>query len=151
MKNTISFRQAVADDAEELLKLQYLCYQPEAALYGHDIQPLTQRLHEVIAEIEQGMAFVAVQAGLIVGGVRCRIEGKELLLGKLICHPRVQRQGIGSRLMELAEQSARQRGLAAAVLFTGFQSEGNLRLYKRHGYQPTHTKPPFTWLRKNLG
>jgi GNAT superfamily N-acetyltransferase len=151
--NEVTFRQATADDAEELLKLQFLCYQPEADLYGHSIQPLTQRLHEVVAEIEGGPSFVAVQGGFIVGGVRCRFEADVLHLGKLICHPRVQRQGIGEQLMALAEQCARQRaGIKAVVLYTGARSAGNLRFYQQRGYRPTHPMPPdFMWLRKELG
>ncbi|MDR0274999.1 MAG: GNAT family N-acetyltransferase [Burkholderiaceae bacterium] len=126
--NAVTFRQAAAGDAEELLKLQYLCYQPEAELYGHGIQPLTQPLHEVAAEIEGGPAFVAEQGGFIVGGVRCRFEGDVMHLGKLICHPRVQRQGIGARLMALAEQCARQRpSVKAVVLFTGARSAATVR------------------------
>jgi len=150
---TVIFRKATADDAEELLKLQYLCYQPEAALYGYGIQPLTQRLHEVVAEIAQGQAFVAVQSGFIVGGVRCHVDGEVMRLGKLICHPRVQKQGIGSRLMTLAEDYARsQPGVVAIVLFTGAESAHNLRFYKQRGYEETHTTSPphLAWLRKRL-
>jgi len=148
----VTFRPATPDDAEELLKLQYLCYQPEAELYGHGIQPLTQRLSEVVAEIEGGPSFVAEQGGFIVGGVRCRFEADVLHLGKLICHPRVQRQGIGGRLMALAEQCAQRAGVQAVVLYTGARSVRNLRFYRQRGYRPTHTMPPdFVWLRKELG
>jgi len=151
--DAITFRPATPDDAEELLKLQYLCYQPEAQRYGYGIQPLTQRLHEVVAEIKGGPSFVALLDGLIVGGVRCRFEADVLHLGKLICHPRVQRQGIGARLMALAEQCARQRtDIKAVVLYTGARSPNNLRFYQQRGYRPTHPMPPdFMWLRKELG
>lgn len=49
MKESIS--KANMDDLQEILNLQYLAYQSEAALFGNkDIPPLKQTLDEVIEE-----------------------------------------------------------------------------------------------------
>lgn len=149
---TVQYRKADQEDAEELLKLQYLCYQSEAELYGHDIQPLTQKLASVREEILKGPSFVALLDGLVVGGVRCRIEDGVMTLGKLITHPRARRRGIASRLMECAEEAARNAGGVTAIqLFTGARSDGNLLFYGRRGYAITHTAEGMTWMQKTLG
>lgn len=149
--DAVQLRAATADDAEEILKLQYLCYQSEAALYGYDIQPLTQKLSEVVSEIDQRLSFVAILDGLIVGGVRCRVDGDEMVLGKLVTHPRVQRRGIGSQLMECAENSARHLpGIHAVTLFTGSRSTANIRFYTGHGYHVTHNDQAMIWMRKSI-
>jgi ribosomal protein S18 acetylase RimI-like enzyme len=148
---SVRLRAATTDDAEELLKLQYLCYQSEAALYGYNIQPLTQKLSEVVREIGDQLSFVATLDGLIVGGVRCRVDDGKLVLGKLVTHPRVQRRGIGSQLMECAERAAHGLpGVGAVTLFTGSRSTDNLRFYKRRGYRVTHTDGAITWMIKNI-
>ncbi|MFM9379106.1 GNAT family N-acetyltransferase [Gordonia sp. VNK21] len=149
--DTVQFRAATAEDAEELLKLQYLCYQSEAALYGYDIQPLTQRLSEVAREIAEQLSFVATLDGLIVGGVRCRVAEGDVVLGKLVTHPRAQRRGIGSQLMAHVENAARDiPEVHAITLFTGSRSTDNLRFYQRRGYQVTHTDNAMTWMRKSI-
>ncbi len=149
--DALQFRAATTEDAEDLLKLQYLCYQSEAAIYGYDIQPLTQRLAEVVQEIEEQLSFVAVLDGLIVGGVRSRVVDSDVILGKLVTHPRVQRRGVGSHLMALVENAARDiPEVHAVTLFTGSRSTDNLRFYQHRGYQVTHTDGIMTWMRKSL-
>ena len=50
--------KAEKNDLEEILKLQYLAYQSEAALFGNkDIPPLKQTLEEVISEYEAGIVL----------------------------------------------------------------------------------------------
>ncbi|MHC2185984.1 GNAT superfamily N-acetyltransferase [Rathayibacter agropyri] len=149
--DAVRFRAATTEDAEELLKLQYLCYQSEAAIYGYDIQPLTQRLAEVVREIEEQLSFVAVLDGLIVGGVRSHVADSEVILGKLVTHPRAQRRGVGSHLMALVENAARDIPKVNTVaLFTGSRSTDNLRFYQRRGYQVTNIDDAMTWMRKSI-
>ena len=48
--------KADREDLQEILQLQYLSYQSEAALFGsRDIPPLKQTLDEVIAEYNNGI------------------------------------------------------------------------------------------------
>jgi hypothetical protein len=48
--------------------------------------------------------------------------------------------GIGTRLLLSAEELLPPR-VRIIRLFTGQHSHGNLRLYRRHDYQQTHTTP----------
>ena len=53
--------QALYNDLQEILKLQYLSYQSEAALFGSkDIPPLKQTLDEVIDEFNNGIILKMV-------------------------------------------------------------------------------------------
>jgi ribosomal protein S18 acetylase RimI-like enzyme len=120
-------------DAEQILKLQHLCYQTEAELYGDwQIPPLTQTLQSLHAEYETHRLLTAYLGSEVVGSVRGRLIDGTCHIGRLIVHPRLQRRGLGTRLMRAIEED-----FTAAdryELFTGHLSENNLRLYRRLGY-----------------
>ncbi|MET7621030.1 GNAT family N-acetyltransferase [Streptomyces sp. NPDC005408] len=137
MGMSVTISAARAQDAEQILKLQYLCYQSEAELYGdYGIEPLTQSLDDLRAEIAQGHALVARLGDEVVASVRGSVDaGGTARLAKLIVHPRMQRHGLGGRLLDAIER--RFSGESAAKrfqLFTGHRSESNLRLYRSRGY-----------------
>ena len=52
--------------------------------------------------------------------------------------PSAQRRGIGARLLELAEDRARQLRLGEIRLYTNEAMTENLAYYARHGYIETH-------------
>ncbi|MGW6459229.1 GNAT family N-acetyltransferase, partial [Streptomyces sp. NPDC055078] len=93
MGMSVTISAARAQDAEQILKLQYLCYQTEAELYGdYAIEPLTQSLDALRAEIAQGHALVARLGDEVVASVRGRVdEDGTARIAKLIVHPRMQR------------------------------------------------------------
>ncbi|GAA3307884.1 hypothetical protein GCM10020295_68130 [Streptomyces cinereospinus] len=54
--------------------------------------------------------------------------------------PRLQGHGIGARLLRAAESALEeQRGAKRFRLHTGHRSEGNLRLYRKVGYETVGT------------
>ena len=121
-------------EAQQILKLQYLCYQSEAAIYDDwAIPPLTQTLWQLLEEYDAGEVLVARVGEEVVGSVRGRLEGDTCQVGRLIVHPRLQGRGIGTRLMAAIEE--RFAEAERYELFTGHLSEGNIRLYHRLGYQ----------------
>ncbi|MFH8618381.1 GNAT family N-acetyltransferase [Streptomyces sp. NPDC017979] len=139
MGMSVTISAARAEDAERILKLQYLCYQSEAELYGdYAIEPLTQSLDELRAEIAQGHALVARLGDEVVASVRGRLdETGTARIAKLIVHPRMQRHGLGGRLLAAIESHFADAAAARKFqLFTGHRSDGNLRLYRSHGYVP---------------
>lgn len=142
MGMSVTISAAAAQDAEHILKLQYLCYQSEAELYGdYRIEPLTQSLEDLRAEMAQGHALVARLGDEVVASVRGRVdEGGTARIAKLIVHPRMQHHGLGGRLLDAIEEhfagSAGDTAAQRFQLFTGHRSEGNLRLYRSRGYVP---------------
>ncbi|MET8075956.1 GNAT family N-acetyltransferase [Streptomyces sp. NPDC005303] len=142
MGMSVTISAAAEQDAEQIFRLQYLCFQSEAALYGnYRIDPLVQTLDSVRAEVASDCVFVARLGDEVVGSVRGRVtEDGSAAIGKLCVHPRLQGHGIGARLLRAAESAlAEERGATSFRLFTGHRSEGNLRLYRRVGYQTVGT------------
>ncbi|MFE5162142.1 GNAT family N-acetyltransferase [Streptomyces sp. NPDC056697] len=143
MGMSVTISAATADDAEQILKLQYLCYQGEAELYGdYSIEPLTQSLDDLRAELSGGCVLVARLGAEVVGSVRGVVDDKgTAAIGKLIVHPRMQRHGLGGRLLAaIEERLTEDRAAKRYRLFTGHRSEGNLRLYRRYGYAQVGTE-----------
>ncbi|MFC9796292.1 GNAT family N-acetyltransferase [Streptomyces sp. NPDC127584] len=148
---SVTISAADAADAEHILKLQYLCYQSEAELYGDwSIEPLTQSLDGLRAELAEGYGLVARLGEEVVASVRASIdEDGTVRIAKLIVHPRMQRHGIGGRLLDGIERHfAGLEGTAVREtpspkrfqLSTGHRSEGNLRLYRSKGYAQVATR-----------
>ncbi|WP_405568475.1 GNAT family N-acetyltransferase [Streptomyces sp. NBC_01167] len=137
MGMSVTISAARAQDAEQILKLQYLCYQAEAELYGdYGIEPLTQSLDDLRAEIDQGHALVARLGDEVIASVRGRVDEEGTArIAKLIVHPRMQRHGLGGRLLDAIEKGfASEPAAKRFQLFTGHRSESNLRLYRSRGY-----------------
>ncbi|MDG4862649.1 GNAT family N-acetyltransferase [Streptomyces sp. T-3] len=143
MGMSVTISAATEQDAEQILKLQFLCYQSEAELYGdYSIEPLTQSLDSLKAELTSGCVLVARLGDEVVASVRGSVDGDGTArINKLIVHPRMQRHGLGGRLLNAIEGKL---GAAGAVkhyqLFTGHRSESNLILYRKHGYLPVATE-----------
>ncbi|MFI0715746.1 GNAT family N-acetyltransferase [Streptomyces inhibens] len=143
MGTSVTISAATDQDAEQILKLQYLCYQSEAALYDdYGIEPLTQTLQALRAELAEGCVVVARLGEEVVGSVRGTVDTDGTAqIAKLIVHPRLQRHGLGGRLLAaIEERLAAERSALRYRLFTGHRSEGNLRLYRSHGYAPVGTE-----------
>jgi GNAT superfamily N-acetyltransferase len=131
---------ATEQDAEQILKLQYLGYQGEAELYGDwGIEPLTQTLDSLRTELGERHVLVARLGDEVVGTVRGRVDEDGVgRIGRLVVHPRMQRHGLGGRLLDAIERRLLAEGEVAYFrLFTGHRSLGNLRLYARQGYRQT--------------
>ncbi|MFI9545921.1 GNAT family N-acetyltransferase [Streptomyces sp. NPDC052016] len=142
MGMSVTISVATEQDAEQIFRLQYLCFQSEAALYGnYRIAPLVQTLESVRQELVSDCVFVARLGEEVVGSVRGSItEDGAAAIGKLCVHPRLQGHGIGARLLRAAEAAlAEERGATKFRLHTGHRSEGNLRLYRRVGYETVGT------------
>jgi ribosomal protein S18 acetylase RimI-like enzyme len=143
MGMSVTISEATEQDAEQILKLQYLCYQREAELYGdYSIEPLTQPLDSIKAELRGGTALVARLGDEVVASARGTVTSDgTALIQRLIVHPRLQRHGLGGRLLTAIEERLTADGTALRFeLFTGHRSEGNLRLYRKHGYAAVGTE-----------
>jgi predicted N-acetyltransferase YhbS len=141
MGMSVTIGKATERDAEQILKLQYLCYQSEAELYGdYTIEPLTESLAELSAELRNACVLVARLGEEVVGSVRGTVDAQGTAsIGRLIVHPRMQRHGLGGRLLAaIEERLAAERAAARYRLSAGHRS--GLRLYRRLGYAPVSTE-----------
>lgn len=131
--------KAAPEDAARILGLQRRAYEAEARLYDDwDIPPLTQTRQSLLEEIRTMVVLKAIDGENLVGSVRANANGGDCLIGRLIVEPSRQRQGIGSRLLRAIEQTF--PDVDRYELFTGHKSEGNIKLYRRHGYEISHSR-----------
>ncbi|MBH1936780.1 GNAT family N-acetyltransferase [Streptomyces sp. AV19] len=140
MGMSVTIATAGEDDAEQILKLQYLCYQGEAELYGdYSIAPLTQSLAALRAELAAGCVLVARLGDEVVGSVRASVDGDGVAtLAALIVHPRLRRHGLGGRLLAaLEDRLAADHAARRFRLSVGRRSEVALRLCRGRGYART--------------
>lgn len=130
----ITIKKAEKKDLKEILALQYLAYQSEAKLFGSmDIPPLKQTIEEVFDEYEKGTVLKSVDgAGTIIGSVRAYRENETVYIGKLMVHPSMQNQGLGTKLLLAMEQEYPNQRYE---LFTSTKSISNIRLYEKLGYK----------------
>ncbi|TCL74906.1 GNAT family N-acetyltransferase [Rhizobium sp. BK251] len=59
----------------------------------------------------------------------------------LACYPEYRGQGLGSRLLDLAEQIARDEKLPRMSVIVASNNAGARRLYERHGYEEVAALP----------
>lgn len=134
MNTEYKITKASEEDLQEILELQHLAYQSEAALFGRqDIQPLTETLDELIEEYKAGTVLkMTDENGKIIGSVRGKEADGTLYIGKLMVHPDHQRKGYGRRLLTAIEECCPGRRYE---LFTSTRSVNNIRLYESLGYK----------------
>ena len=130
---SIGIYKAGLEDLQEILQLQYLSYQSEAALFGsRDIPPLKQTLDEVIAEYNNGIVLKMTDDDVIVGSIRAKERNGTVYIGKLMVHPDYRRNGYGTKLLTEIEKYFPNKRYE---LFTSTRSTGNIRLYQNLGYK----------------
>lgn len=125
---------ASESDAEEILALQKLAYQSEALLYDdYNIPPLTQSLDDLKNQFQNYTTIKVVRGGKIIGSARGIMKGGTCFIGRVMVHPKYQGKGIGTELMHEIERHF--PDAERFELFVGARSEGNIRLYRRLGYE----------------
>ena len=130
--------KAEQKDLQEILELQYLAYQSEAALFGSkDIPPLKETIEELTEEFNKGTILKLVEDGKIIGSVRAYAKNGTAYIGKLMVHPDHRCNGYGTMLLNEIEKGFPD---CRYELFTSTRSEDNIRLYKKLGYMIFDTK-----------
>lgn len=121
-------------DLAELLVLQRCCWVQEAlANQTLDLAPLRETLADVRAWVDSWQVWCARRHNRLVAAVRARSHGSVWEIGRLMVAPDQAGNGIGSWLLDYAEQHADDTATDAA-LFTGRHSQRNIDLYQRAGY-----------------
>ena len=130
----VKIEKAEREDLNEILELQYLAYQSEAALFGtNDIPPLRQTLDEVVKEYNVGTILKMVdENGIIIGSVRAKENNDTVYIGKLMVHPDYRGNGFGTKLLSEIEHLFPNKRYE---LFTSTRSVDNIRLYQKSGYK----------------
>lgn len=137
--NYLIIEQAQIKDLAEILLLQKQAYTSEAEIYcDYHMLPLVETLDEIEYEFSTYFFLKAIINGVIIGSVRAFKEEVTCYIGRLVVHPKFQKQGIGTRL--ICEIESIFRDCERFELFTGHKSIRNINLYKKLGYREFQTK-----------
>ena len=92
------------------------------------------------------IAFVALEGERLVGCIFCRPEPESLYVGKFAVSPSHQGKGIGAKLLAVAEEVAREKGLPRLRLETRIELTDNHATFARWGFVKTAetSHPGFT-------
>ena len=121
-------------DAPAMLALQKLAFEPEArACQVWDIPPLQESVEAVREHIRMATVLKAVDGERLLGSIRGIVSGSTCLIRVLMVAPEAQGRGVGARLLQAIE--AAHPRVERFELTTNMIMAGNLRFYRRHGYE----------------
>lgn len=124
-----------AEHAGQILTIQRAAYLAEARRYGAwDLPPLVETLQEIKDHLEDGTpALGAFEGPRLVGSVRSRIDEDRMEVARLAVAPDMQGKSVGRRLLEAISTRVPDH-VRVVWLFTGAESDENLRFYESAGF-----------------
>ena len=133
-QSKLSISAADENDGQEILSLQRLAYRSESKNYNDfPIRPLVETIEEWNETFKTHVVLKVTVDGKIIGSVRVLEQEGTCHIGRLMVHPDLQNQGIGTRL--LLEIERRFSSCSRFELFTGSKSKRSLHLYEKLGYK----------------
>ncbi|WP_422000237.1 GNAT family N-acetyltransferase [Reyranella sp.] len=121
---------AERDAVEHILRSAFT---PYIRNLGREIMP---NHYDFLADaIARGDVWLAIDGEEIAGVAATARRETGLYIDRLGTAPTRQGTGVGSFLLEHLEEIARAADLAEMSLETAEMAEGNIRLYRRHGFE----------------
>lgn len=131
----ITLRRAVPGDAATVRAVADAAFRHYVPRIGAPPLPM---LADYPAAIRAHEVHLAEEAGQVIGFAELIPGPDHVLLETIAVLPTAQGRGVGSRLLALAEEAARQHGVAEVRLCTNEAMTENLAYYPRRGYVETH-------------
>ncbi len=128
-------RLAVPSDLQSVEVVAWSAYSPYVDRIGDKPGPMTD---DYGALIRAGRVHVIDRGGSVQAILVLIPEDDAMLLDNIAVAPLAQKEGLGRKLLEHAEQSARQLGYRSIRLYTNEAMTENIDLYARIGYLETH-------------
>jgi ribosomal protein S18 acetylase RimI-like enzyme len=128
----VELRQATAADLPSIQQVIAAAYGKYLSRMDKTPAPL---LRDYGAAVGAGAVWVAGRP--ITGLISLTIKDDILLIENVAVHPARQGTGLGRRLMEFAEEQARQRRIKRLTLYTNEIMTDNLAIYTHLGYRET--------------
>jgi len=120
---------------DALRRIAVVAYQHYVPRIGRAPAPMTA---DYAQAVRRRQAWVAVDNGEVIGFAVLIAQPGYLLLDNIAVRPDAQGRGIGTRLLDLAEDHARSLHLGEVRLYANEAMTENLSYYPRHGYVETH-------------
>ena len=131
MKNGISIRRAVSSDVEGISDCVMSAYDRYIPIIGKPPGPM---LYDYVEIVRNHLVFVVEAGRSIVGVLVLTNVGDGIMLDNVAVHPSHQGQGVGKRLMVLAEDEAMKQGYTTIQLDTHEKMIENISMYENMGY-----------------
>jgi N-acetylglutamate synthase-like GNAT family acetyltransferase len=124
--NSLTIRRAQLSDAAAMQSCVHAAYRHYIPRIGKKPGPMLDDYSEIV---QQHKTFVAEAAGQIVGVLVLIRREDGILLDNVAVHPKHQGNGLGRRLIGLAESEARSQGFAYLDLYTHEQMTEKIVMY----------------------
>jgi predicted N-acetyltransferase YhbS len=134
----VEVRSAVVDDVEAITAVVNTAFRKAESFF---IEQDRIDADSVKALMEKGQFLVAREGGTLTGCVYLERRGERAYLGLLSVDPKRQGAGIGSTLINAAEEHCRKAGCRFMDLRIVNLRTENHAFYRRRGYLETGTEP----------
>lgn len=115
----------------------------EAHLIAGDVRTDESSVKNVIEEAGSVMLKYTDDEGTIIGCVNLQQHGQKIYLGMFAVSPQLQGGGVGKKMLQAAEEYARQKKCSAIYMTVISVRAELIDWYKRHGYADTGNKKSF--------
>lgn len=136
----LTFRKAVPAERDDIQRILWSAFTPYVRNLGREIT--AEHYAFLLAGIERGDVYLAVDGAEIVGVAETERRDDGIYINRLGVAPARQGTGLGSWLLVRLEEIARSIGAQGMSLETAEMAEGNIRLYRRHGFEIVRRGPP---------
>lgn len=161
---SLTFRKAQPTDAESIAALVNSAYRGEYSKQGWTTEAElldgsrtdAQEVQQLISQ-SGSIILLCLQGSKILGSVHIEHAGDHADLGMFVVEPGLQGQGVGKRLLALAEKTAQQEWAATRMVMHVITLRHELiAFYQRRGYRRTGVLKPFpvdpeVWMPKVSG
>ena len=111
---------------------------------------LKETVEDFARRLETETAIVAESVGVLVGSVFCAVKNDALHIGRLAVSHAWRRRGVATDLLDAAKAESRRLGIDRLMLNARIALEGNVALFRKHGFSitgaqchPGFTRPTF--------
>ena len=136
----LTFRKAVPSEHDDARRVLWMAFTPYVRNLGREIT--AHHYTFLAAAIARGDVYLALDGEEIVGVAATERRDSGIYIDRLGVAPTRQSTGLGSFLLERVEEIARASGLKELSLETAEMAQGNVRLYRRHGFEIVRRGPP---------
>jgi len=136
----LTFRKAVPSERDEAQRILWSAFTPYVRNLGREITVDNYAFLE--AAIDRGDVYFAMDGAEVVGVAATERREDGIYIDRLGVSPARQGMGLGSWLLVRIEELARAVGARGMSLETAEMAEGNIRLYRRHGFEIVRRGPP---------
>jgi GNAT superfamily N-acetyltransferase len=138
MTTKVTFRSALASDADAIGQLVRTAYAKWIPVIGREPKPMTVDYSLAVTQNDFELLFDGVELAGLVETIR---KDDCLWIENLAVAPHQHGKGFGRRLLARAEELAQVAQLGEIRLLTNADFRSNVALYHRAGYAVTHVEP----------